>query len=169
MNLCNNSDQTWFCHSLTFARSLGRRWKTPASPSVFNTSLGTLWMLMNGKSCLIPISCVTLYVLNHLKFITSSRCDSKNVALQIKPLCVKQILEWISYTRGPWATTLTWMYSYEGYIQPKYCKCCMQEKWTFRLPWQQIKFSSLDLIHMVVRGLLKEHYCKAFVKIPKVR
>ena len=27
----------------------------------------------------------------------------------------------------------------------------------------------LDLIHMVVRGLLKEHYCKAFVKIPKVR
>ena len=26
-----------------------------ASPSVFNTSLGTLRMLMNGKSCLIPI------------------------------------------------------------------------------------------------------------------
>ena len=25
-----------------------------ASPSVFNTSLGTLQMLMNGKSCLIP-------------------------------------------------------------------------------------------------------------------
>ena len=24
----------------------------------------------------------------------------------------------------------------------------------------------LDLIYMVVRGLLKEHYCKAFVKIP---
>ena len=23
---------------------------------------------------------------------------------------------------------LTWMYSYEGYIQPKYCKCCMQDK-----------------------------------------
>ena len=43
----------------------------------------------------------------------------------------------------------------------------MQEKLTFRLPWQLIKFSSLDLIHMVVRGLLKEHYCKAFVKIPK--
>ena len=62
---------------------------------------------------------------------------------------------------------LTWMYSYEGYIQPKYCKCCMQEKLTFGLPWQLIKFSSLDLIHMAVRGLLKEHYCKAFVKIPK--
>ena len=31
-------------------------------------------------------------------------------------------------TRGPWATTLTWMYSYDGYIQPKYCKCCVQEK-----------------------------------------
>ena len=61
---------------------------------------------------------------------------------------------------------LTWMYSYEGYIQPKYCKCCMQEKLTFHLPWQLIKFSSLDIIHIVVRGLLKEHYCKAFVKIP---
>ena len=23
---------------------------------------------------------------------------------------------------------LTWMYSYIGYIQPKYSKCCMQEK-----------------------------------------
>ena len=44
----------------------------------------------------------------------------------------------------------------------------MQEKLTFRLPWQLIKFNSLDLIHMVVRGLLKEHYCEAFVKIPKV-
>ena len=72
-------------------------------------------------------------------------------------------------TVGPLAIRLTWMYSYEGYNQPKYCKCCMQEKLTFHLPWQLIKFSSLDLIHMVVRGLLKEHYCKAFVKITKVR
>ena len=32
-----------------------------------------------------------------------------------------------------------------------------------------VAFHSLDLIHMVVRGLLKEHYCKAFVKIRKVR
>ena len=49
-------------------------------------------------------------------------------------------------TRGPWATTLTWMYSYDGYIQPKYmyCKCCMQEKLTFRLPWKLIQFNSLD-------------------------
>ena len=46
---------------------------------------------------------------------------------------------------------------------------CMQEKSTFRLPWQLIKFSSLDLIHVVVRGLLKQHYCKAFVKIPNIR
>ena len=57
------------------------------------------------------------------------------------------------------------MYSYESYIQPKYGKFCMQEKLTFRLPWQLIKFSSLHLIYIVVRGLLKEHYCKAFVKI----
>ena len=45
----------------------------------------------------------------------------------------------------------------------------MQEKLTFRLPLQLIKFSSLDLIHMVVGGLLKEHYYTAFVKIPNVR
>ena len=45
----------------------------------------------------------------------------------------------------------------------------MQEKLTFRLPWQLIKFNSLDLIHMVVRGLLNEYNCKAFVKIHKVR
>ena len=31
----------------------------------------------------------------------------------------------------------------------------MQEKLTFRLPWQ-----------LIVRGLLKEHNCKTFVKIP---
>ena len=42
----------------------------------------------------------------------------------------------------------------------------MQETLTFCLPWQLIKFSSLDIIRMVVRGLFKEHYCKAFVKIP---
>ena len=27
----------------------------------------------------------------------------------------------------------------------------------------------LDLIHMIARGLLKEHYCKAIVQIPKAR
>ena len=33
------------------------------------------------------------------------------------------------------------------------------------LSWQPIKFSSLDKIHMDGRGLLKEHFCKTFVKI----
>ena len=33
----------------------------------------------------------------------------------------------------------------------------------FWLPWQPIKFSSLDKIHTVGRGLLKEHFCKTFV------
>ena len=55
LNLCNNIDQTWFYHSLTFARSLGRCWKPRASPSAFNTYLRTLRMLMNRKSVLIPI------------------------------------------------------------------------------------------------------------------
>ena len=32
LNLCNNSDQTGFCHSLTVARSLGRCWKSPLRP-----------------------------------------------------------------------------------------------------------------------------------------
>ena len=63
-------------------------------------------------------------------------------------------------TRGPWATTLTLMYSYDGYIQPKYGKCCTKENLTFRLLWQLIKFSSLDSIYMVVRRLLKESYSK---------
>ena len=44
----------------------------------------------------------------------------------------------------------------------------MQEKLTFHLPWQLIKFSSLDLIRMVVRGLLNEHYRRAFVKISQI-
>ena len=71
-------------------------------------------------------------------------------------------------TRGPWATTLTWMYSYEGYIQPKYCKCCMQENLAFHLPRPPIKFSDLDKIHMVGRGLLQKHFSKTFVKISAV-
>ena len=39
----------------------------------------------------------------------------------------------------------------------------------FPLPWQLIKFSGLDKIHMVGRGLLKEHFGKIFVKISAVR
>ena len=27
------------------------------------------------------------------------------------------------------------------------------------LPWQPIKFSDLDKIHMNLRGLLKKHFC----------
>ena len=40
---------------------------------------------------------------------------------------------------------------------------------SFRLPWQPLRFSSLDKIHMFGRGLLKEHFCKTFVKISAVR
>ena len=42
----------------------------------------------------------------------------------------------------------------------------------FLLPWQPIEFSSLDKIHIsgtCGRGLLKEHFCKTFVKISAVR
>ena len=38
----------------------------------------------------------------------------------------------------------------------------------FRLPWQPIKFSDLNKVHMFGRGLLKEHFCKTFVKISTV-
>ena len=65
-----------------------------------------------------------------------------------------QISGRIETTRGPWATTLTWMYSCEGYIQPKYCKCCMQENLAFHFPWPAIKISDVDKIHMNHRGLL---------------
>ena len=55
LNLCNNSDQTWFSNTLTFARSLGRCWKPRPTASVFNISLGTWQTLMHGRPCLIPI------------------------------------------------------------------------------------------------------------------
>ena len=35
----------------------------------------------------------------------------------------------------------------------------------FQLSWQPIKFSGLDKIHMVGRGLLKEHICKSEIAI----
>ena len=57
--LCNNSDRTCFFNAFTpltwFTRSLGRCWKPQPSASVFNTSHGTLRMLMHEKPCLIPI------------------------------------------------------------------------------------------------------------------
>ena len=36
----------------------------------------------------------------------------------------------------------------------------------FWLPWQPIKFSSLDKIRMLGRGLLKEHFCKTVEQVP---
>ena len=39
----------------------------------------------------------------------------------------------------------------------------------FQLPWRPIKFSGLDKIHMLGRGLLKEHFIKIFVKTAAVR
>ena len=39
---------------------------------------------------------------------------------------------------------------------------------SFQLPWQPIKLNGLDRIHLFGRGLLKEHFCKTFVKISVV-
>ena len=36
------------------------------------------------------------------------------------------------------------------------------ENLAFWLPWQPIKISDLDKIHMVGRGLLQKHFCKTF-------
>ena len=38
------------------------------------------------------------------------------------------------------------------------------ENLAFRFPWQPIKISDLDKIHMVGRGLLQKHFCKTFCK-----
>ena len=38
------------------------------------------------------------------------------------------------------------------------------ENLAFPLPWQPIKISDLDKIHMVGRGLLQKHFCKTFSK-----
>ena len=53
---------------------------------------------------------------------------------------------WQTETRGSWATTLIWMYSYEGCIQPKYCKCCMHGKnsLSFALATNQIQQFGLN-------------------------
>ena len=37
------------------------------------------------------------------------------------------------------------------------------------LAWQSIKFSGLDKIPMVGRGLLKEQFCETFVKVSTMR
>ena len=42
------------------------------------------------------------------------------------------------------------------------------ENLAFRLPWEPIKISDLDKIHMVGRGLLQKHFCKTFVKISAI-
>ena len=42
------------------------------------------------------------------------------------------------------------------------------ENLVFRLPWQPIKISDLDKIHMVCRGLLQKHFCETFFKISAV-
>ena len=39
----------------------------------------------------------------------------------------------------------------------------------FQLPWQPIRFSSLDKIHTFGTGLLKDHFCNIFVKISAMR
>ena len=39
------------------------------------------------------------------------------------------------------------------------------ENLPFMLPWQPIKFSDLDKIHMNRRGLLKKHFCKKNLNI----
>ena len=38
------------------------------------------------------------------------------------------------------------------------------ENLAFRLPWQPIKISDFDKIHMVGTGLLQEHFCKLLSK-----
>ena len=38
----------------------------------------------------------------------------------------------------------------------------------FRLPWEPIKISDLDKIHMVGKGLLQKHFCKTFFKTSAV-
>ena len=42
------------------------------------------------------------------------------------------------------------------------------ENLAFRLPWQPIKISDFDKIHMVGRGLVQEHFCKTVAKISAV-
>ena len=86
-DLCNNNDKTWFCHSLTFARTLGRCWKPRASHSVFNTSLRTFRTLMNGKPCLIPVLNWTEYIKSFCMFIWTRSCENVSYAICEQQRC----------------------------------------------------------------------------------
>ena len=59
---------------------------------------------------------------------------------------------------------LTRIYSYEGYIQPKYCKCCMQKKINLSFAMATNQIQQFRLIHMVVRGLLRNITVKLLSK-----
>ena len=58
-----------------------------------------------------------------------------------------------------------------GFLEERFLNMFFFEKLAFRLPWQPIKISDFDKIHMVGRGLHQEYFCKTFVKIhlPAVR
>ena len=72
LKLCNNSDQTLFSNTLTFARSLGSYRKPRPSASVFNTSLGSWQTLMHKKPCLILIVLEVYHKPNYFVYIYSS-------------------------------------------------------------------------------------------------
>ena len=67
--LCNNSVQTWFSCTLTFAGALGRS---------FNTSPGAQQMLMHRKPCFFPI---ITYLRQH--DCDSCRCTTAVYALEL--------------------------------------------------------------------------------------
>ena len=84
-------------------------------------------------------------------------------------------METLSHSNeGTWATTIKNIIYIEANVMNMYAKfqliplTASEEKifeyffenLPFMLPWQPIKFSDLDKIHMNRRGLLKKHFCK---------
>ena len=81
-----------------------------------------------------------------------------------------------------WATTIKTIIYVEANVMNIYAKFqliphmaserrCLNiffENLAFRLPWQPIKISDLDKIHMVDRGLLQKRFYKTFFKISAV-
>ena len=75
-----------------------------------------------------------------------------------------------------WATTITNTIYVEANVMNMYVKFLLHPPYgiwgenfsiffrnlPFMLPWQPIKFSDLDKIHMNRRGPLNEHFCKTF-------
>ena len=82
------------------------------------------------------------------------------------------LIEYKVETRGPSASTLIWISSYEGYMasEKKIFECFffLSRKFNLSVAMATSQISDLDKIHIVDRGLLRKNFSTTFVKISAV-